>query len=142
MKKWILFLLWIPVSALAQDTPDFRIHSHNDYLQNVPFWKALASGASSIEADIFLVGDSLLVAHSFDEIVPLRTFERLYLDPLQGSTELGLVKQPGLQLLIDIKSEAYSTLNAVIKSIEKYPEIRENKALSFVISGNRPDPSE
>ncbi len=142
MKKWLLFLLCITNGVTAQKNYNFRIHSHNDYYQNVPFWKAFSSGASSIEADVFLIGDSLYVAHSKQEIDSARTLENLYLKPLQKSLVIGLEKPKNLQLLIDIKSEPYATLDAVVKNLEEYPELINNDAFSFVISGIRPKLSE
>lgn len=41
-------------------------------------------------------------------------------------------------LLIDIKSEAVSTLNNVISVLEKYPSIHNSNNIKIVISGNRP----
>lgn len=143
MKKYFfLFFVIITSFTVAQSSLDFRIHSHNDYYQNVPFWKAFSAGASSVEADVFLVDNSLYVAHSKQEIDSARTFEKLYLEPLQKLTEIGLEKPKNLQLLIDIKTEPYATLDAVVNSLIKYPELISNEVFSFVISGNRPKPSE
>lgn len=127
---------------MAQDSVLPRIHSHNDYLQNVPFWKAYAAGASSIEADVFLVGETLFVAHAEKEIDTRRSLERLYFEPLQEALALGLDCSKQLQLLIDVKSEPYTTLDAIIKTLEKYPFIREDDHIIITISGNRPKPSE
>lgn len=46
----------------------YGVHSHNDYYQSVPFWKAYAAGVSSIEVDVHLKGSVLLVAHDYDEL--------------------------------------------------------------------------
>jgi len=142
MKKWMFFLIWITNSAIGQNLPDFRIHSHNDYEQNVPFWKAFSAGATSIEADIFFIDDELFVAHTSQEIDTLRTFEKLYLEPLRTSMLLELEQPKSLQLLVDIKSDAHATLDVLIKTLKNYPEIIGNEAISIVISGNRPKPSE
>ncbi|KPM32181.1 Alkaline phosphatase [Croceitalea dokdonensis DOKDO 023] len=143
MKQYcILFFIIVTHLTLAQKNTDFRIHSHNDYYQSVPFWKGVSAGASSVEVDVFLIGDSLYVAHSKQEIVAARTFEKLYLEPMQKLAELGLQRPENLQLLIDIKSEAYTTLDAIVKNLKKYPELIHNQAFTFVISGNRPKPIE
>ncbi len=141
-KHFFLFFVIITNFTVAQTNPDYRIHSHNDYYQNAPFWKAFSTGASSVEADVFLVDNSLYVAHSKQEIDSARTFEKLYLEPMQKLTEIGLEKPKNLQLLIDIKSERYATLDAIVENLDKYPELINNNAFSFVISGNRPKPSE
>ncbi len=142
MGRLFLFLVLIVNGLVAQDSVLPRIHSHNDYLQNVPFWKAFSAGASSIEADVFLVGDSLFVAHTEEEIDNNRSLERLYFEPLQQVLTLGLDRPKQLQLLIDIKSEPYTTLDAIIKILDRYPSIRGDNTLNITISGNRPKPFE
>lgn len=142
MGRIALFLILMVNGLMAQDSVLPRIHSHNDYLQNVPFWKAYAAGASSIEADVFLVGDSLFVAHAQEEISTKRSLERLYFKPLQEALIIGLKRPKKLQLLIDIKSEPYATLDAIMKVLDKYPSIREDEGITITISGNRPKPSE
>jgi len=142
MKKIAILLFFFANVAIAQNGNRPRIHSHNDYLQNVPFWKAFSAGASSIEADVFLVGDSLLVAHTEEEIESGRSLETLYLEPLQKAMALGLEHPEKLQLLIDVKSEAYGTLDALINTLKNYQAIIEEDELTITISGNRPKPSE
>jgi len=142
MGRIFLFLVLMVNSLMGQDIAAPRIHSHNDYLQNVPFWKAYAAGASSIEADVFLVRDSLFVAHTEEEIDTRRSLERLYFDPLQEVIALGFDLPEKLQLLIDIKSEPYTTLDAIIKNLVKYPSIYKNDGITITISGNRPNPTE
>lgn len=142
MEKIVLSIFFLANLAVAQSEDRYRVHSHNDYLRNVPFWEALAAGAGSVEADVFLVGDSLYVAHTKEEIETLRTLETLYLQPLQKMLAIGLKHPEKLQLLIDIKSEPYSTLDALIRTFKGYPLITGDDALAIVISGNRPKPSE
>ena len=43
-----------------------------------------------------------------------------------------------LQLLVDFKSEAYTSLNKLISTLKKYPDIINDSRISIVISGNRP----
>lgn len=134
-----LFVLLIScVTITAQST--YKTHSHNDYYQNIPFWNAYSNGASSIEVDLFLKNTTLYVTHEEKEIVADRTFEKLYLEPLKTIDFSN--HSSHLQLLIDIKSEAYKTLDEVIAALKKYPSLLENKQLKFVISGNRPLPKD
>jgi len=144
MKKIVVlvFALFWANSFFAQTEMGFRVHSHNDYLQNIPFWKAYSAGATSVEADVFLVNDSLYVAHTKEEIDRGRNLENLYLQPIQKSMKMDLGFDRPFQLLIDSKSEPYSTLAAIIKSLEKYPEIIADEHISIVITGKQPKPSE
>lgn len=142
MGRVVFFMILMANGLMAQDRIAPRIHSHNDYLQNVPFWKAYAAGASSIEADIFLVDGALLVAHTEEEIDTKRSFEALYIKPLQETIALGLERPSQFQILLDVKSEPNATLDAIIKTLEKYPLLYKDDSITFTISGNRPKPSE
>src|SRR5689334_20191104 len=62
--------------------PLWRAHAHNDYEHPRPLFDALDHRFGSVEADIFLVGDQLLIGHTVDDLDPSRTLESLYLDPL------------------------------------------------------------
>ncbi|WP_303317058.1 alkaline phosphatase [Flavivirga abyssicola] len=135
--KISLSLLFLIVSnvSVSQNT---YIHSHNDYKQDIPFWRALTSGANSIEIDVFLQQQNLYVAHSKQEIAPKRTIESLYLKPLKVALEMKHREHQSLYLLIDIKSEATTTLNKLITVLKRYPSIINNKNIKIIISGNRP----
>lgn len=120
-----------------------QAHSHNDYLQKFPFWQAYQAGFGSVEADIFLQGKQLMVAHTAKEMEPNRTLQALYLEPLLSSVRRnkGQVYADGsrhLQLLIDLKTEAASTLKALLEELGHYPELTACKTLHLVITGNRP----
>jgi alkaline phosphatase len=118
-------------------------HSHNDYEQKVPFWLAYNEGFGSIEADIFLRQDSLVVAHSTKELALQRTLEAWYLDPLaacvrkNGGRPYANASAP-LQVLIDLKTDSIHTLDRLIKVLQKYPELTGCPGIRFVITGNRP----
>jgi alkaline phosphatase len=121
-------------------------HSHNDYEQSVPFWEAYRHGFGSIEADIFLLNKEpeLLVAHTLEEISQnKRRLDSLYLLPLlqcirqHGGYPFANVNQK-LQLLIDVKTTAAPTLQKLVETLEKYPELTHSTSVQFAISGNRP----
>ncbi|HRP57188.1 alkaline phosphatase [Agriterribacter sp.] len=117
-------------------------HAHNDYEHNIPFIQAYNLGFGSIEADVILKNDSLFVGHSAGDIItrPL-LFERDYIQPLGDA----LIKQKDTShkviLLIDLKTDALSSLNKVIEIIEKHPLLTKTTAVQFVITGNQPPPS-
>jgi alkaline phosphatase len=140
----ILFLLFGLFEAVAQS--DFKLHSHNDYLRNVPFWEAFGAGAASIEVDVILQNDQLLVAHEQASIRPERTFTSLYLDPIRKAHELGMIREFGFHLLVDCKTEGYSTLAQIIKDASKLGDLlyspQNPTGLKLIISGNRPRPED
>lgn len=134
----------------ANPVPLPRAHAHNDYEHSRPLLDALDHGFCSVEADIYLVNDQLLVAHDRDKVRPDRTLQSLYLDPLRKRIEKngGRVypNGPEVLLLIDIKSDAESTYRALDSLLEQYSgiltrfehgEVKTN-AVTVVISGNRP----
>src|SRR5690606_5025206 len=123
----------------AQNYNSYSIHSHNDYEQKSPFWNAYINGLTSIEVDIFLKGNTLYVTNAENEIKENSTIQSLYLDPLLKEIK-SKKNTDDIQLLIDLKSEAKSTLKNLVKVLKKYPELISNPKISFVISGNRPSP--
>lgn len=128
--------------ACGQLSESTKVHSHNDYLQNVPFWAAFDGKANSIEVDVFLRNDSLFVTHHESEIIPNKTIEALYLKPMKKAFTSDIDGKRKLQLLIDIKSEAKPTLDRLIEVLKQFHELTNNNAISLVISGNRPLPEE
>jgi hypothetical protein len=127
-----------------------QAHAHNDYLHDRPLLDALDNGFGSVEADIFLVDDELLVAHTRRELSPERTLRRLYLDPLRDRIKQnnGSVHGDGhpFTLLIDIKSKGEPTYRALHQLLSQYDDIFSSvadgrvtvRAVNAVISGNRP----
>src|SRR5258706_12938425 len=79
--KWLtLFLLLLAAAGLAGQPP--LIHAHNDYQKREPLVNALRNKAFSIEADVYLVNDSLRVAHDKNELAKAPTLNVLYLRPI------------------------------------------------------------
>jgi len=138
-----LFLVWANL-GLAQS--DFKIHSHNDYLQKVPFWEAYAANAASIEADVILKDGQLFVAHEPSSIQETRTLQTLYFDPIREGLQKKLIDEVDFILLIDFKTEAYPTLDKLLEIAKTYGDLlysdQNPDGLKLVISGNRPKPSD
>lgn len=149
MKRTIGFLLLLAGCALQAQPSAYTVanaHSHNDYEQPAPFWTAYREGFGSVEADIFLLGDSLLVAHDFAELRLHRSLEQYYLEPLatcirQNKGHVFANPKKKLQLLVDIKTEAVATLGKLVATLRRYPSLTNAASLRIVISGNRPDPA-
>ncbi len=101
---------------------EIRIHSHNDYAQKRPFRGAYEAGADAIEADVYLVGGELLVAHLRKDLKKENTLRRLYLEPLREVMRKngGRARANGkpLQLLIDLKN-GKPALDALLTTIEQ-----------------------
>jgi alkaline phosphatase len=146
MKKTILALSFISCAGISIAQPvkytSFNIHAHNDYEHNVPFSDAHTLQLGSIEADVFLINDSLFVSHSLKTLNRNVLLDGAYLAKLNEAVK----KNKGtayadrtrvLQLLIDLKTDSLNTLKAVVNNIKKYPELLGNPSVRFVITGNQ-----
>lgn len=149
----VLLLAGLPCAASGDDPPARVVplrhaHAHNDYEHPRPLFDALDRGFNSVEADIYLVDDQLLIGHSRRDLRPERTLEKLYLDPLRERVRAnrGRVYPDGpvVFLLIDVKTEAKTTYAALAKVLARYADILsvvrdgrfEPKAVTVVVSGN------
>lgn len=125
-------------------------HSHNDYLQNVPFYTAYSARCASIEADIFLVDGELYVAHEKKDINKARTLKSLYLNPIRGQMKInggsGYPDGKSFQLLIDLKTDYRETLKVLEQQLLEYSDCFDYKknpsAVRVIISGSSPSPEE
>jgi hypothetical protein len=148
-------LLLLPAAAPPPAVvPLANAHAHNDYAHKRPLFDALDNGFTSVEADVFLVGDKLLVGHTRFELREGRTLESLYLEPLKKRVQRnkGHVYPPGGRkavpffLLVDVKTDGEKTYAALDKVLAKYASVltvcRDGKAtpgaVTVVISGNCP----
>lgn len=137
-------------STKKEKNPVLPAHSHNDYEHERPLFDALECRFKSIEADVFLVGDSLFVAHDFDKIKPGRTLRQLYLEPLKNQIiqNNGSVYGNGEEviLFIDIKDDGLKTYQNLHRILTEYkshltsfaPEKKKQGSIMVVVSGNRP----
>jgi len=152
-----LFVLVCGLSACAVPTihaaperhdPALRLHGHNDYLQPVPFKKALELGLGSIEADIYLVDGELRVGHERWQLRAGKTLQSMYLEPLRVAAAKGPLRADGepLVLLVDIKADGdkvYRHLRTVLRGygemLTRFVDGRiEPGAVTVLLSGSRP----
>ena len=127
-----------------------NVHSHNDYLQNVPFYTAYSARCASIEADVFLVDGELYVAHKENEINKARKLRNLYLNPIREQFEMnggsGYPNGKSFQLLIDLKTDYKETMKVLEQQLLEYRDcfdVKKNPlAVRVVVSGFLPSPEE
>jgi hypothetical protein len=148
----ILFLLFAQLTASAQTIAALpNAFAHNDYSHKHPLFDALQNGYGNLEADIFLRGDRLVVAHINPYFKSHHVLEALYFKPLLdrinengGQVYRGYNKP--VVLMIDIKTEANSTYNALKPLLEKYRSILTSfdngkvteGLITVVLSGHKP----
>lgn len=138
-----IFFVCSIVNAQPKSYSVANAHSHNDYEQKVPFFTAYSARFGSIEEDIFLINNELIVGHDTVEVKKHRTLQQYYLDPLlkfvrqnNGHAYPNQVRK--LQMLIDIKTDSINTLNKLIEILKDYPALINNKTITWAITGNRP----
>jgi glycerophosphoryl diester phosphodiesterase len=138
----LFILLFAPIFLQAQGR---ILHAHNDYEHPRPLLDALQHGFTSVEVDIHLLDGVLAVAHDTPR-PPFRTLEELYLEPLRSLFQENkghiLPENKGvLYLLIDIKTEAKNTWEALYMVLQSYADIitLDSKAGGIwpIISGSR-----
>jgi glycerophosphoryl diester phosphodiesterase len=145
MRLLISFLFWISFSLFSHAQPFPQAHAHNDYEHTRPLWDALENGFTSVEADVHLQEGQLLVAHNRPERYA-RTLDDLYLGPLNNLLTKNNDKiypdYPGtFYLMIDFKTEAGKTYEALLQAINHYPRLKCSASrcpVKIFISGNRP----
>lgn len=148
MGKLLYLLLWAYLLTADPIAAQPEIHSHNDYLRNLPLWEAVVAGCSSVEADVMLRNDTLFVAHTTNEIRTYCTFEALYCEPVMQLIGKGGPDPDStlmrFHLLVDIKTGSLPTLNNLCDLLMHYPQVFNpaiNKnAICIIVSGNRPSP--
>ncbi|KAK0233149.1 hypothetical protein IW262DRAFT_1260203 [Armillaria fumosa] len=114
------------------------IHSHNDYWRDVPLLTALSLGVASVEADVWLVNETLYVGHETAALTKDRTLDSLYIQPLLSILDLQNPRTPfnpstnnwhhasgvfdtssstTLQLFIDIKTDGREALPVILETL-------------------------
>ncbi|KAF7538569.1 hypothetical protein G7054_g2804 [Neopestalotiopsis clavispora] len=121
-------------TQLTQGIIPKPIHSHNDYWRPVPFYSALAIGAVSTEADVWLYNETLYVGHEQSALSEERTLDSLYIQPIlsvlraenpesafvSGPTKNGVFDTSSGQTLyffIDLKTDGPTTWPYVIEAL-------------------------
>ncbi len=140
----LLSAVFATVNAQIKPYTVADAHSHNDYKNNIPFYRAYEKGFGSIEADVYAVNGQLMVAHDKKEIDAKRSLKNLYLDPLIA--KFNRDPERHLRLLIEIKEDHKAVLPLVIKELKPLEEYFSYPGhpgrLSIVMTGAVPPANE
>jgi len=143
----ILLIIFVFVSSTSFSQTAFphpQAHAHNDYEHDRPLWDALENGFISVEADVHLVDGKLLVSHDKPKTGSPDLAE-LYLHPLDSLLRYrnGIIYsnyEGPFYLMIDCKTEAESTYNAILNQLADYQKLLCSAAqcpVQVYLSGNR-----
>ncbi|RPB13251.1 hypothetical protein P167DRAFT_535298 [Morchella conica CCBAS932] len=122
-------------TQFTRDIIPKKLHSHNDYWRKAPLFTAIANGAISVEADVWLYNDTLYVGHDTSSLTQNRTFSTLYINPLleiltlqnpttpfvTSPTRNGVYDASVYQtlfLFVDVKTDGATTWPAVLKALQ------------------------
>ncbi|MFN8290257.1 MAG: hypothetical protein U0U70_08375 [Chitinophagaceae bacterium] len=139
----LLLALFCCVVVSAQP---ILIHAHNDYQQPQPLTKALQNQVYSLEADVYLVNDTLKVAHEAKELPAAPALSSLYIQPLvqlfaEHHNRVSAADNYAPVLMIDIKENAAAVIPALVKLLSPYPQVFNRQinplAVQIVLSGER-----
>jgi hypothetical protein len=144
MKVFLLSLLFNLACLLSP--AQSLIHAHNDYQKPEPLTNALRNRVFSIEADIYLSDNKLLVAHDKKELSVAKRLDSLYLIPIielfrryKGTVSEDSSYSP--EFMIDIKENGEAALAQLIKLVSQYRSVFDRsvnaKAVQLIISGDR-----
>lgn len=142
--KFCGLLLLIFLSSIAIGQP--LIHAHNDYQQAAPLTNALWHQVFSIEADVYLYNNKLVVAHDKKELPAAPTLDSLYLQPIvalfaKHNGRISSDTNYAPILMIDIKENGAAVLAKLLSMLQLHRSVFDqtiNKlAVQIVISGDR-----
>ena len=142
--KYCGLLLFIILSSVAIGQP--LIHAHNDYQQAQPLTKALQYKVFSIEADVFLYNNKLVVAHDKRELPTAPALDSVYLQPIVAlfAKHKGRISNDTNYapiLMIDIKTNGEAVLAKLLSMLQVHRSVFDRtinkQAVQIVISGSR-----
>jgi alkaline phosphatase len=146
--KLLISCLLSMIYSFVIPAQNVLIHSHNDYEQVEPLANALRNKVYSFEADIYLVNDTLKVAHDKKNLLTAPSLNSLYIQPIVNlfQTHHGRISSDSSYapiLMIDIKEKGEEALNALVKllstNLSVFDRKKNSKAVQIVISGDRGD---
>ncbi|WDF55417.1 phosphatidylinositol-specific phospholipase C/glycerophosphodiester phosphodiesterase family protein [Mucilaginibacter sp. KACC 22063] len=151
LKLFLIFwLMFFGKAAYPQTVSLKNAFAHNDYWHKRPLYDALDNGYTQVEADVYLRGNKLIVAHVLPILRRHKYLEDLYLKPLAdcvngNNSKLNCPEYP-VMLMIDIKSDAESTYIALEQLLNRYSHLLSSyedgkfiqRKITVVITGHKP----
>jgi hypothetical protein len=153
MKNFIFLIGCVACNCVfAQVQPIQHGHAHNDYEHKRPLFEALENGFTSIEIDVYIHNDDLIVSHAAVGLDSKPDIENLYLKPIQkiiqqnGGWVYKGYKQPVI-FMIDCKTGGKETYDKLKEVLGKYADILavyhhdsiiKPGPIQILISGNKP----
>lgn len=152
MLKQLFLVIILVISSFWSFSQIYCGHSHNDYLQKKPLFEALKYGYKSIEIDVWLHQNKLVVSHVKLGLNKKPTIDALYLTPLIESIKKNRGKiydkdSIPVTLMVELKNQretAYTRLKEYIEPYKKYfcqwqgDSLIHKGVLTLLITGGAP----
>ena len=136
----ITFLITIILLCVFPSIAQIVLHSHNDYEQARPIYTAIEQGFTSLELDIILDGNRLVVSHDDKDLSQKEELE-FYLKRIFETYQ----NKASLWLLIDIKDYRPKVLQQLHQLIDTYSPLfhtrkgnNEDDLITIILSGDIP----
>lgn len=145
VRFFLVFLFSSHICFAQRSSTHPNAHAHNDYEHTLPLKEALQNGFLSVEADVHLRDERLLVAHNH-ATSKSPSLEQLYLKPLDSLLKIngGFIyanDHNTFLLMIDIKTNGEEPYHALKKLLGKYEKLKcypSNCPVKIFLSGERP----
>ena len=135
--KWLSLCILFTLTYFLSFAQPF-IHAHNDYQKPELLTNALRNKVFSVKADIYLVGNRLLVAHDKNELATASTLDSLYLQPIINlfNRHKGTISEDSnytATLMIDIKENGEAVIVELIKLLAPHRSVFDRSINSKAI---------
>lgn len=142
--RWLAALLLLAPSPIRAQSACPRAtlpaYAHNDYANRRPLVDALALGYRGVEADVFLVGDTLRLGHDRRAARRGPVFEATYAAPLAAlAARCGALTDDGTPFLltVELKEPSPAAYDALVRVLARHRALAP--AVEVVLVGWTPD---
>jgi hypothetical protein len=152
MRNTVLIVLCMFIAFITKAQIARNGHAHNDYMHPRPLFDALENGFISIEIDVFLHNNDLVVSHTATGLDKKKDIEELYLKPIQK-----IIKENGghvykdykgpVIFMVELKSSAepgYAKLKEILDKYKDMLAVYDHDSvikpgpIQILITGNKP----
>ena len=132
----------ISLFSASHMTSQIGVHAHNDYMQSNPFYDAIDADVNTIEIDVLLINDSILVAHDETGLAQAQLISEQYFIPITEWLSVTQGDARHIQFMIDIKNTPDQLMTRLLQVIDELPEfkmlLQEKRIQPLLISGSKP----
>ena len=152
MRRLVFPFLFVLLTTFCKAQIAQHGHAHNDYMHTRPLFEALENGFASIEIDVFLHNNKLIVSHTATSLDKKQDIEELYLRPIQK-----IIRDNGghvykdytgpVIFMVELKTSAdpgYAKLKEILDrykdmlAVYRHDSLIKPGPIQILITGNKP----